>query len=228
MITTAPATTFAERLAAVEARIARAAERSGRDRAAITLIAVSKGQPAAAIETAFAHGLRHFGENRVQEGLAKRAELPAAVLAGARFHLVGHLQSNKARDALAGFAILHGVDSERVLDALSARAAAPVHLFLEVNVAREPSKHGVLPEQLPGLLARARSLPHLVVEGLMTVAPLVADAEQARPVFRELHRLARRHGLRSLSMGMTNDFEAAIEEGATHIRIGRALFGARP
>ena len=145
----------------------------------------------------------------------------------ARFHLVGHLQRNKAKFASA-FACVQSVDSVRLAEALDARVEAPFPVLLEVNVAGEESKQGFDPQELPGALSRIQALAHLQVQGLMTVAPLVADAEAVRPVFRELRALRERLGLERLSMGMSGDYEVAIEEGATMLRIGRAIFGDRP
>jgi pyridoxal phosphate enzyme (YggS family) len=191
---------------------------------------VTKTWPAGTVLAALAAGLTDFGENRVQEGVAKAAEVTLQLGAAPlpRWHLVGHLQTNKVRAALGTFAILHTVDSERLLRAIDAAASQPVPVMIEVNIAAEPTKFGIAPEQLPGLLDAARGLPNVEVRGLMTVAPRVPEPEQARPAFRALRELARRHGLKELSMGMTEDFEVAIEEGATHIRVGRALFGERP
>jgi len=227
------ASTLAERLEDVRGRMARAAKRSGRSPEAVTLIAVSKTHPAKVVAEAVAAGLTDFGENRVQEGVAKASDLAltlgptAPVLGTYRWHLIGHLQTNKVRAALQTFAILHAVDSERLLQAISAAATKPTPVMIEVNVAAEPSKYGIAPAHLPVLLERARELPNIEVRGLMTVAPLVSEAEQARGVFAELRKLAEEHRLAELSMGMTNDYEVAIEEGATHVRIGRALFGER-
>ncbi|MBE0610207.1 MAG: YggS family pyridoxal phosphate-dependent enzyme [Dehalococcoidia bacterium] len=218
-------------LAAVHGRIERACERSGRSPADVTLIAVTKTWPAETVLAAMEAGLAHFGENRVQEGIAKAADVALATrnshLAAPTWHLIGHLQTNKVRAALGTFAILHAVDSERLLRAIDGNATNPVPLMIEVNVAAEPTKYGILPEQLPDVLDVARGLTNVRVTGLMTVAPRVSEPEAARPVFGELRKLAERHGLRHLSMGMTEDFETAIEEGATHIRVGRALFGER-
>lgn len=225
--------TFGERLEDVRGRIARAAERSGRSEDVVTLIAVSKTHPAGAVVEALESGLVDFGENRVQEGVAKGVEVAAALatrdsqLASPRWHLIGHLQTNKVRAALGTFAILHAVDSERLLQAISAAATESIQVMIEVNVAAEPSKYGIAPMNLPSLLERARELPNVEVRGLMTVAPHVVDAEQTRHVFAPLRRLAEAQRLPALSMGMTNDYEVAIEEGATHVRIGRALFGER-
>lgn len=223
--------TIAGRLLAVRERISRACERAGRSPAEVTLIGVTKTWPAEVVIEAMAAGLADFGENRVQEGVAKAAEVALATrnpaLATPTWHLIGHLQTNKVRAALGTFAILHTVDSERLLRAIDAAATHPTSLMIEVNVAAEPTKYGIAPEQLPALLAVSRDLPNVRVTGLMTVAPLASDPEDVRPVFRRLNVLAAEHGLAHRSMGMTGDFEVAIEEGATHIRVGRALFGER-
>lgn len=218
-------------LAAVRVRIEHACGRSGRSPGEVTLIAVTKTWPAEMVLAAMAAGLTDFGENRVQEGVAKAAEVALATrnsaLATPTWHLIGHLQTNKVRAAVGTFAILHAVDSERLLRAIDGNATSPVPLMIEVNVAAEPTKYGIHPEQLPRLLEGARGLPNVRVAGLMTVAPRSVDPETVRPVFRQLRELADEHGLEQLSMGMTGDFETAIEEGATHIRVGRALFGER-
>jgi pyridoxal phosphate enzyme (YggS family) len=196
----------------------------------VALVAVSKTWPAETVVEAVTTGLDQFGENRVQEGLAKAASVAESLPQGVpapTWHLIGHLQTNKVRAALESFAILHSVDSERLLRAISGSARAPVSLMIEVNVAAEPTKNGIDADELPSLLAIARELPWIDVRGLMTVAPQVTEAELARPVFRELRRLAEAHHLEELSMGMTNDYEVAIEEGATFVRVGRALFGDR-
>ena len=216
----------AERLAGVRQRIARACARVGRDPAAVTIVAVSKGHPAKAVAAAARVGLSHFGENRVQEALPKIEALRAAGVS-ATWHLVGHLQSNKARVAAAAFPVIHSVDSERLLARLDSLATAPVDVLLQLNLAAEPQKHGVLAGQLPALVAAARALAQIRLQGLMTIAPYVADAEEVRPVFRELSTLAQRFELDELSMGMTDDLEVAVEEGATLVRVGRALFGER-
>lgn len=231
MTPAATVSAIAANLAEVRSRIERACERSRRPPSAVTLIAVSKTWPAATVVAAMEGGLAHFGENRVQEGVAKAAEVALAArnapAVQPTWHLIGHLQTNKVRAALGTFAILHAVDSERLLRAIDATADQPVPLMIEVNVAAEPTKYGIAPEHLPSLLAVARDLANVRATGLMTVAPRVADAEDVRPVFRKLRELAERHRLEHLSMGMTEDFEIAIEEGATHIRVGRALFGER-
>jgi pyridoxal phosphate enzyme (YggS family) len=224
---TTVAPSFAGRLVEVRERIAAAAERSRRQPEDVTLIAVSKTHPASTVLEAMAAGVTDLGENRVQEGVAKAGEVAERSAFRPTWHLIGHLQTNKVKAAIGCFAILHSVDSERLLRAISAAASSPVQVMIEVNVAAEPTKEGIEPAALPGLLAGAAELPNIAVRGLMTVAPHVADPEDARPVFRELRRLAERHHLASLSMGMTNDYEVAIEEGATDVRVGRALFGDR-
>ena len=218
---------IAERLAAVQVEIAAACERVDRDPAEVRLIAVSKTQPAAAIREAAAAGHVDFGENRVQEGLVKLDELDASP---ARIHLIGHLQRNKARFA-GRFASVQSIDSVALAAAVSRRLDAPLPVLLEVNVAGEASKQGFEPSELEAALREIAALPYLEVEGLMTIAPLVADAEAAQPVFRALREmrdeLAGEWGLRELSMGMSNDYAVAIAEGATIVRIGRAIFGER-
>ncbi len=230
MTVPASATTVARNVRAVRDRIARACERAGRDPSEVTLIAVSKTFGPEAILAAVEAGITDFGENRVQEALPKFEAVRSAL--GPRYaalatHLVGHLQTNKVRAALGAFAILHAVDSERLLRAIHAAATSPVRLMIEVNVSGEATKYGIPPAGLPALLDVARTLANTHVEGLMTVAPRVSHPGEARPVFRELVSLAEAHGLRSLSMGMTEDFEVALEEGATHVRVGRAIFGER-
>jgi pyridoxal phosphate enzyme (YggS family) len=216
----------AGRIAAVRVRIALACERVGRDPSTVTLIGVSKTWPAEAVIRAYDAGLRDFGENRVQEALPKIATLADRGFEPA-WHLVGHLQTNKVRAAVGAFAILQAIDSERLLEAISMASPRPVRIMIEVNVSGEETKFGVAPAGLPGILATAAGLPNIVVEGLMTVPPRSASPGEARPVFGELRRLAETSGLPALSMGMTDDYEIAIEEGATHVRIGRAIFGER-
>lgn len=212
-----------ERLAAARASVSEAAERAGRDPAGIRLIAVSKTFPADAIRAAFDAGQRDFGENRVQEGLAKIAELGGL---DADIHLIGTLQRNKARHAGA-FASVQSIDSIRLAEAVSRRLDRELEVLLEVNVAGEQSKSGFAPSDLPDALPAIQALPNLDVAGLMTIAPIVADPEDARPVFRRLRELRDRLGLRELSMGMSSDYAVAVEEGASMVRIGRAIFGER-
>lgn len=222
--------TIAERRVRILARIARACERAGRDPESVTMIAVTKTHDAATVVEAVRAGFTQFGENRVQEGLVKieaARQLDPLRMKKAEFHLIGHLQTNKARAAANAFAMIHSVDSQRLLEALNGAPGEVVRCMVEVNITGEESKFGVSPEALPTLLAQALMLPNIEIEGLMTVAPNVPDPEQVRPVFRKLAELAREHDLGALSMGMTSDYEVAIEEGATHVRIGRAIFGER-
>jgi len=217
--------TVAQRVEAVRERIRRAAARAGRSPDEVTIVAVSKGFPPEAVRQAVAAGLRDIGENRVQEAAAKiplLADLPIT------WHMVGHLQTNKVKTALKLFAIIHSVDSLRLAEFLSRHAQGPIPILLEVNVAGEASKFGFAPEEVPRAAAAIARLPNLDVRGLMTVAPLTANPEEVRPFFRRLRELRDALGLRELSMGMTDDFEVAIEEGATIVRLGRAIFGDRP
>ena len=210
-------------LAEVEARIARAAALAGREARDVTLVAVSKTQDAAAIETLIAEGQREFGENRVQEAEAKWPALRARH-PGLRLHLIGQLQSNKAEQAVALFDAIHSVDRPSLVTALAkamARAGRRPDCFLQVNIGDEPQKGGCPVAELPSLVEAARSLP---VVGLMCIPP--AEVEPT-PYFALLAKLARRHGLAGLSMGMSADYESAVMLGATHVRVGTALFGPR-
>lgn len=214
-------------------RIARAAERAGRDPADVTLVAVSKTVPAERLQAAVAAGLDLLGENRVQEAEAKAAAVP-----GAAWHLVGPLQSNKVRRALETFAVIETVGSVELavrLDELVRSAGRPrFPVLLQVNVDRDPAKAGFRPDDLEAATESLDALAGLDFGGLMTVGRLVGEAESARPTFASLRSLSARlaaHWPRlgpALSMGMTDDFEVAIEEGATIVRIGRAIFGRRP
>lgn len=218
----------AANVARVRERIAAAARRGGRRPEDVTLVAVTKGVDAPQILEAVAVGVRDLGENRVQEAASKAA----AVSAGARWHLVGHLQRNKVRQAVALFTVIHSLDGARLAADVSRRAAAPVDVLLQVNVAGEAQKFGVPPEEAPTVLRAIAGLPALHVVGLMTIAPLSGDPEETRPVFGRLRGL--RDDLEALgiagvtlphlSMGMSGDFEIAVEEGATMVRIGRAIF----
>ena len=218
-----------ERLAKVEGRLQKAAERGGRQRSDITLVAVSKKFSAPHLRAAYAAGLREFGENYIQEFADKRPELDD--LAGAKYHFIGHLQSNKARLACQLFDTVQTADSAKLLTRLDAAAgelASPLDVLLEVKLSDEESKSGARPEEVPALLEAASRCRHLVVSGLMTMPPWNADPEHSRPYFRQLAALARDVGLKKLSMGMSGDLEVAIEEGATIVRVGTALFGPRP
>jgi PLP dependent protein len=223
-----------DRLRRIERRIAEACARAGRRPEEVRLLGASKGQPVAALYAAWEAGLRLFGENRVQEAAAKVPELPAE----AEWHLIGPLQTNKVRRALDLFAAVHSVDRPKVAAALAREAAArgiDLPVFLEVNVAGEASKHGFPAAGLAAAAAPLADLPHLRVVGLMAVPPLGGDPEASRPWFRRLRalrdELATRPEWRGwpgwLSMGMSDDFEVAVEEGATHVRVGTALFGSR-
>ncbi len=220
---------FALNLAAVEERIQCAAQRCGRKRESITLVAVSKKFPAERLAGAYQAGLREFGENYVQEFAEKRPALVS--FSDARYHLIGHLQSNKAKLACELFHVIQTVDSPKLLtrlnDAAAERASA-IEVMLEVKLSAEESKSGIEPAQIPALLAAASACPHVTLTGLMTMPPWSADPEHSRPYFRRLAELAAQYNLAKLSMGMSGDLETAIEEGATIVRVGTALFGKRP
>lgn len=195
-----------------------------RDPKDITLIAVTKVFPAAAIQEAFAAGVRHFGENYVQEFEGK-APLVAG-LEGARFHLIGHLQSNKSRKAAELFHSIDSVDSPKLARRLN-ESGRPLEVMIEVKLSPEEAKHGAGVEELEETLAEVRRLPNLTLTGLMTMPPWSSNAEESRPYFRRLRELGAKYGVTGLSMGMSHDLEVAIEEGATCVRVGRALFGER-
>ncbi|MCC6314864.1 MAG: YggS family pyridoxal phosphate-dependent enzyme [Thermomicrobiales bacterium] len=224
---------LAERIGMVRAEVAEAAARAGRSPDAVTIVAVSKTVDRAAVDEAYALGLRHFGENRVQDAVRKFADpLPHdAVL-----HLIGQLQTNKARPAAALFGLIESVDRLSLIAALekeAARLERTIPVLLQVNIAGEAQKAGCPPEDAADLVARIAATPGLALRGLMTIAPLVPDPEQVRPVFaglRALRDLIRDEHpelpLATLSMGMSNDYATAIAEGATEVRIGRAIFGS--
>ncbi len=235
------ASSVAANLERVRERITRAAERAGRDPAEITLVAVTKTFPAEAIREAFAAGVRHFGENRVQEWEAKQplvCDLPAT------WHLVGHLQTNKARRAARLFHTVDSLDcvklAQKLNTALAELAAGSgpgqadrLSVLLEVRLAPEETKHGAEPQDLPALAEAVAGLKFLDLRGLMCVPPLLNDPAQVRPYFRRLRELRDilqqqlRRALPELSMGMSHDFEVAIAEGATQVRLGTAIFGPR-
>jgi len=217
--------TLRESIENVERRIQIAIHRSHRTRDAITLVAVTKKFPATTMCEAYSLGLRVFGENYVQEFAEKHPAL--AGLADAQFHLIGHLQSNKARQATELFHAIETVDSEKLARRLN-EAGRSLEVMIEVKLSPEGAKAGAAPETLPGLIEIIRTCPNLKLTGLMTMPPWHPDPETTRPFFRRLAELARIHQLPKLSMGMSHDLEAAIEEGATHIRVGTALFGPRP
>jgi len=226
-------TSFADRLAAVRARIADACRLAGRDPREIGIVAVSKTQPAAAVVAAIAAGVEAIGENRVQEAISKRPGVPA----GPPWHLIGPLQRNKARQALDTFDLIETVDRSEIADrieALLATTSRVVPVFLEINVGGEEQKSGVTPAQAPLLVDHiVAACPHLALTGVMTVPPYHPDPERSRPVFAALYMLAddlaRRAGVArfELSMGMSEDFPVAVQEGATLVRLGRVLFGER-
>lgn len=215
-------------------RIARATERAGRRAEEITLVAVSKTFPADAIRAAYDAGLRAFGENRVQEFESKQPQL--VDLKNATWHLIGHLQSNKARRAVNLFHRVDSIDSLALAQKLDSAAAGEMKqlaVLIEVHLGGEATKSGVVEGDLPALADAVEKLPHLELRGLMMIPPYSDDPEAARPYFQELRELRDRTSqilgrtLPALSMGMSHDFEVAIEEGATEIRIGTALFGER-
>ena len=246
----------AANVARVRARIAEAAAHSGRPPSTVLLVAVSKTMPATAVRSALDAGITDLGENRVQEALDKRLELGDP---RARWHLIGHLQSNKARKALECFDLIQSVDTLELARNLSRRVVAgerprsepaagtghrvyrypplpyaPLEVLFEVNVAGEATKQGFAPEALLAAARALAGLEGLAPRGLMTVAPAAADAEAVRPVFRDLRELRERlrevfgPGFSELSMGMSHDYPVAVEEGATMVRVGTAIFGPRP
>ncbi len=224
---------IAANLTALRDRIAAACARAGRDPASVTLMAVSKNQPPDAVRAALDAGLTCFGENRVQEAKAKIPLCPGR----ARWQMIGHLQSNKCRDAVALFELIQSVDSLALAQELNRqceKAAKTMPMLLEVNVAGEASKFGYRPAALLADFPALSRLPRLEIHGLMTIAPYTPAPERARPVFRRLRELKAEceqllgAPLPQLSMGMSGDFEVALEEGATLVRIGTALFGPRP
>jgi len=226
--------TIKERVEAVRERIAAAALQAGRDPGEILLVAVAKTFPVARIREAIAAGVIDIGENRVQEARVKIAELDTPC----RWHLVGHLQTNKAKLAALYFDWIHSLDSLRLAQALEKEGSAlgkKVQVLMEVNFGREEQKSGVLEEEVFFLLEAVGSLPHLRIEGLMAIPPFHPDPEAVRPYFHRLWKLREEAILRfpelplsHLSMGMSHDFEVAVQEGATMVRVGTAVFGPRP
>jgi PLP dependent protein len=224
---------IAENLAHLHEQIAEACRRANRSEREVALMAVSKVHPVEVILEAYAAGQRLFGENRVQEFQEKSPHL--TTLTGAEFHLIGPLQSNKTARAAELFHSIDAVDSLKIAQRLNTAAAAlgkKLPILVEVKLSHEESKHGLAPEELPSLLAAMNELESIVAVGLMTVPPWSEDAEAARPYFRQLRRLrdesvARFPHVTQLSMGMSNDFTVAIEEGSTCVRVGTALFGRR-
>ena len=228
---------IAERLAGIRDRIGEACRRSGRPAGSVVLVGASKTQAPAALAAAWDAGLRVFGENRVQEAVAKSRELPSHVL-DIEWHLIGPLQTNKVRPAVELFRVIHSIDRPHIAEALEREAAArgrPLDGFLEINLGGEESKHGFPPEGLAEAVRPLAGLRHLRIGGLMAIPPPGDSPEDSRPWFRRLRGL--RDELAALpewtgfpgwlSMGMSDDFEVAVEEGATHVRVGTALFGPR-
>ena len=214
-----------ENVAGVEARIANACARAGRSRDDVTLVAVSKTFPAEFVDEAVAAGIAEVGENRVQEARDKKP----LVHGNARWHLIGHLQTNKAKDAVRLFDVIQAVDSPDLAEKLA--RAADAHgkrqeVMLQVNIGDEPQKSGIARADVGAIAKQAAALASLHVIGLMAIPP-IGTAEESRPYFRELRTMRDALGLRHLSMGMSEDFETAIEEGSTIVRVGRAIFGSR-
>ncbi|PYQ58093.1 MAG: YggS family pyridoxal phosphate-dependent enzyme [Acidobacteria bacterium] len=210
---------IAENLAAVERRIRAACERAGRKRGEVTLVAVSKTFPAEKIDEAIAAGVTHIGENRVQEARDKKPQVRGA----ARWHLIGHLQSNKAKDAVQIFDLIETVDSIDLAQKIARASERARNVLLQVNIGDEPQKSGVAPAEIENVARQIRAIDGVNLIGLMAIPPI----GDVRPHFRRLRALRDSLGLEHLSMGMSEDFEIAIEEGSTMVRIGRAIFGPR-
>lgn len=225
---------ISENLSEVRSRMAAACARSGRNIEDVTLIAVSKTKPVSMLMEAYEADAREFGENKVQEILEKRPQMPE----DARFHMIGHLQTNKVAQVIDKAVLIHSVDSLHLAEKIEKEAAKremTANILLEVNVAKEESKFGLFPEDVVETLLEVQKLPHICVKGLMTIAPNVENAEENRKFFKKLFQLyvdiksknIDNGTMSVLSMGMTGDFEVAIEEGATMIRVGTGIFGSR-
>ena len=223
-----------ENLEEVEARITRACERSGRERSEVTLISVSKTKPAEMLQEAYDAGSRDFGENKVQEIMDKVPQLPSDI----RWHMIGHLQRNKVKYIVDKVALIHSVDSLRLAETIEHEAAkhnVTVPVLIEVNVAQEESKFGLKTEEVLSLVESVAAFPHIHIEGLMTIAPYVEDPEENRGIFRQLKKLSvdiaakniNNVNMSVLSMGMTGDYQVAVQEGATMVRVGTGIFGER-
>ena len=223
-----------ENLEEVEARITRACERSGRERSEVTLISVSKTKPAEMLQEAYDAGSRDFGENKVQEIMDKVPQLPSDI----RWHMIGHLQRNKVKYIVDKVALIHSVDSLRLAETIEHEAArhnVTVPVLIEVNVAQEESKFGLKTEEVLSLVESVAVFPHIHIEGLMTIAPYVEDPEENRGIFRQLKKLSvdiaakniNNVNMSVLSMGMTGDYQVAVQEGATMVRVGTGIFGER-
>ena len=210
---------IADNLAAVEARMRAACERSGRKRSEVTLVAVSKTFGADRIDEAIAAGVTHIGENRVQEARDKKPQVRGT----ARWHLIGHLQSNKAKDAIRLFDVIETVDSVELAQKIARAAEKAQDVLLQVNIGDEPQKSGILPSDVSNTVQQIRAINRINLMGLMAIPPI----GDPRKHFRRLREIRDQVGLEHLSMGMSEDFEIAIEEGSTMVRIGRAIFGPR-
>ena len=218
----------------VEENIQKACDRSGRKREEVTLIAVSKTKPVELLQEAYDLGTRYFGENKVQEIVDKYDALPKDI----HWHMIGHLQRNKIKYIIDKVELIHSVDSIRLLEAIDKEAAKKniiANVLIEVNVAKEDTKFGLMPEEVEAFVDEAANFKHICIKGLMTIAPFVDNPEENRVHFKHLHKLSVDIAAKKvdnvvmsiLSMGMTNDYEIAIEEGATMVRVGTGLFGAR-
>ena len=223
-----------ENLADVEAKIVKACENSGRQRDDVTLIAVSKTKPVETLKEAYDLGVRVFGENKVQELTDKYEALPKDI----QWHMIGHLQRNKVKYIIDKVALIHSVDSIRLAETIEKEAAKhniTANILIEVHVAKEESKFGLMPEELDELIDKIKDFNHIQVKGLMTIAPFVENPETNREIFRSLRKLSvdisnknvDNVNVSILSMGMTNDYTVAVEEGATMVRVGTGIFGAR-
>lgn len=211
----------------INQHIANACERAGRSVNDVIVVAVTKTVDASSIENAFKAGIRHFGENRVQEATLKIEQLKG-LRNNVTWHMIGHLQTNKAKTAANLFDIIHSVDSFKLAEILNNCSRGKKPVLIQVNTTSQSTKRGFPIIELSEAVKRIAQMQNLSIIGLMTIAPWVDDAELVRPVFRQLRQLRDALGLQHLSMGMTNDYEVAIEEGATILRIGRAIFGERP
>lgn len=223
-----------ENISKVEKKINAACSRAGRSQEDVTLIAVSKTKPIEMIEEALACGKREFGENKAQELKQKYEALSKDI----KWHFIGHLQTNKVKYVVGRACLIHSVDSYHLAEAIeteSAKRDVISHILIEVNVAQEDSKFGIHEEEAMELVCAVAKLPHIKIEGLMTIAPFVENPEQNRKIFRKLYKLSvdiaskniDNVSMGALSMGMTNDYEVAVEEGATYVRVGTAIFGSR-
>jgi pyridoxal phosphate enzyme (YggS family) len=208
----------------LQQRIAKACQKAGRSPDEVTLVAVSKTADASAIEAAFNAGIRDFGESKVQEAKPKTEQLQR-LKPDITWHMIGHLQTNKAKTAADIFDIIHSVASLKLAETLNGCSPKRLPILIQVNVSAEATKGGFMLPEVNDAVRRIERLPNLEIQGLMTIAPWVDNAEEVRPVFRQMRQLRDALGLKHLSMGMSDDFEIAIEEGATLVRIGRAIFG---